>query len=233
MTDTSDMRALIQKRIRAALADVPADEQPGDVAVPREYRTSRHGDGAPHARQHTRLVDLFMERARDHRAEVFRSTDSAASGLIADLLTRQGISKLVVPPGFPDSYLSGAEHQALLRDDPPLSVAALDAAHGVITTCADAVADTGTIILDAGPGQGRRGLTLLPDYHLCLIRAGEIAASVPDAIRRLDPGRPLTLISGPSATSDIENTRIEGVHGPRTLHIIVIEPELEHGTDPL
>jgi L-lactate dehydrogenase complex protein LldG len=232
MTETDDMRSLIQHRIRAALADVPADEQPGDVAVPREYRTTRRADGAFDARQQAGLVDLFMERAGDYRAEVFRSTDSAAPRLIADLLTREGISRLVVPPGFPDAYLSAAENQALLRDDPPLSVAALDAADGVITTCAPAVADTGTIILDAGPGQGRRALTLLPDYHLCLVRADQIAASVPDAIQRLDPARPLTMISGPSATSDIENTRVEGVHGPRTLHIIVIEPEVEHGTDP-
>ena len=153
MTKTNDMRALIQNRIRGALADVPADEQPGDVAVPREYGTARHAEGAPDARQRARLIDVFLERAGDYRAEVFRSTDSAAPRLIADLLTRQGISKLVVPPGFPDAYLSAAEHPALLRDGPPLSVAALDAAHGVITTCAHAVADTGTIILDAGPAR--------------------------------------------------------------------------------
>jgi L-lactate dehydrogenase complex protein LldG len=225
------MRALIQNRIRCALADVPADEQPGEVAVPRGYRTMRRADVPPGARQLSRLVDLFVERAGDYRADVFRSTDSAAPRLIADLLAREGIARLVVPPGFHDAYLTAAGHQALLRDDPPLSVAVLDAADGVITTCAHAVADTGTIILDAGRGQGRRALSLLPDYHLCLVRADQIAASVPEAIRRLDPARPVTLISGPSATSDIENTRVEGVHGPRSLHIIVIEPEVEHGTD--
>jgi L-lactate dehydrogenase complex protein LldG len=232
MTGTDDMRVLIQNRIRGALADVPADEQPGDVAVPREYRTARQVGGVPDARQQACLVDLFVERAGDYRAEVFCSTDSSAPRLIADLLIREGISRLVVPQGFPDAYLSAAENQAMLRDDPPLSVAALDAAHGVLTTCARAVAETGTIILDAGPGQGRRALTLLPDYHLCLVRAEQIAASVPHAIQRLDPARPLTMISGPSATSDIENTRVEGVHGPRTLHIVVIRPEVEHGTDP-
>jgi L-lactate dehydrogenase complex protein LldG len=229
MTETTDMRALILNRIRDALADVPADEQPSDIAVPRQYRATRLSVGARDPRQQLLLVDLFAQRAEEYGAEVHRSTDSAVPSLIADLLTRQGISRLVIPSGFPDGYLSLAELQDPLPDCPPLSAAVLDAADGVITTCASGVADTGTIILDAGPGQGRRALTLLPDYHLCLVRYGQIAASVPDAIRQLDPDRPLTLISGPSATSDIENTRVAGVHGPRTLHII-IEHEAMHGT---
>jgi L-lactate dehydrogenase complex protein LldG len=109
-----------------------------------------------------------------------------------------------------------------LSDDPPLGVADLDAADGVVTGAALAIALTGTIVLDTGPGQGRRALSLLPDLHVCVVEAGQIAANVPAAIERLAPGRPQTWISGPSATSDIELNRVEGVHGPRSLHIIVV-----------
>jgi L-lactate dehydrogenase complex protein LldG len=109
-----------------------------------------------------------------------------------------------------------------LRDDPPLSVADLDGADGVVTAAALAIALTGTVVLDTGTGQGRRILSLLPDLHVCVVRSDQIAATVPQAIARLDGRRPQTWISGPSATSDIELNRVEGVHGPRSLHIIVV-----------
>jgi L-lactate dehydrogenase complex protein LldG len=108
-----------------------------------------------------------------------------------------------------------------VRDDPPLSNAELDGVDGVITTCTLAVAETGTIVLDHGPGQGRRALTLVPDFHLVVIRPDQVVAQVPDAVAQLPDRRTLTLISGPSATSDIELDRVEGVHGPRTLHVII------------
>ncbi|MEU4845658.1 LutC/YkgG family protein [Streptomyces gilvosporeus] len=128
---------------------------------------------------------------------------------------------LIVPQGFPAAWLPDGD--GTRTDIPPLDVRALDTAGGVLTTCALAIAVTGTIVLDAGPGQGRRALTLLPDYHLCVVRADQIAADVPEALRRLDPRRPLTFISGPSATSDIELERVEGVHGPRTLDVIIVD----------
>jgi hypothetical protein len=107
-------------------------------------------------------------------------------------------------------------------DDPPLDVAALDALDGVVTTCAVAIAETGTIVLDTGPGQGSRAFSLVPDYHLAVVRTGQIVAAVPDAVAALDPARPLTWLSGASATSDIELSRVEGVHGPRTLDIVIV-----------
>jgi L-lactate dehydrogenase complex protein LldG len=128
---------------------------------------------------------------------------------------------LVVPPGFPEGLVPEGPW-SLLADVPPLNVGQLDEADAVITTVATAIAVTGTVTLDHGPGQGRRVLTLLPDQHICVVRANQIAPDIPEALRLLDPHRPLTLVSGPSATSDIELDRVEGVHGPRTLDIVVV-----------
>jgi L-lactate dehydrogenase complex protein LldG len=131
----------------------------------------------------------------------------------------------VVPAGLPAEWLAELPASiALASDTPPLSAAELDQMAGVVTGCAVAIAETGTIILDHGPGQGRRALTLVPDFHLVIVRSDQVAADLADAFARLDPGRPHTLISGPSATSDIELIRVEGVHGPRNLHVLLVAP---------
>jgi len=136
--------------------------------------------------------------------------------------------RFVVPAGLPGEWLGRCAEDcpgaALVTDDPPLATAVLDAAAGVVTGCAVAIAETGTIVLDHGPGQGRRAVTLVPDFHLVVVRHDQVAADLPAAFARLDPARPHTLISGPSATSDIELVRVEGVHGPRTLHVLIADP---------
>jgi L-lactate dehydrogenase complex protein LldG len=136
--------------------------------------------------------------------------------------------QFVVPPRLPADWLArsaeGCPEAALIIDDPPLATAVLNAAAGVVTGCAVAIAETGTIVLDHGPGQGRRAITLVPDFHLVVVTHDQVAADLPGAFARLDPARPHTLISGPSATSDIELVRVEGVHGPRTLHVLIADP---------
>jgi L-lactate dehydrogenase complex protein LldG len=213
---TASSRELILRRISRALTDVPDGESPEEIEVPRAYRES-HAAGD--------LVELFIERVADYRAQVTRTTAAELPETVATMLTGRGVKALLVPHGFPEAALATPALRGvdLLADRPALSAEQIEAVDGVLTTAALGVAVTGTIVLDAGPGQGRRALTLLPDYHLCVIHADQIAADVPEALRRLDPRRPLTMISGPSATSDIENDRVEGVHGPRTLQVIVVD----------
>ncbi|MFJ7274225.1 lactate utilization protein C [Kitasatospora sp. NPDC098663] len=211
-------REAVLGRIRAALADVPADERPDDVPVPRAYRRSHTEPGED-------TVALFAERVADHRANVTRTDRAGLPAAIAAALTASGASNLALPSGFPVELLPPGDWQ---WHPEPLDVQALNALDGACTLAAAGIAVTGTIVLDTGPGQGRRALTLVPDYHLCVIRAGQIAADVPDALARLDPALPLTFISGPSATSDIELDRVEGVHGPRTLHVVIVD----HPTHP-
>jgi L-lactate dehydrogenase complex protein LldG len=147
--------------------------------------------------------------------------DLPARGLPARELPARGLPA----PGPPARGLTRAGPAVrLATDEPELSAHDLDGCAGVITGCAVGIAETGTIVLDHGPGQGRRALTLVPDFHLVVVRHGQIAADLPDALARLDPARPATFIAGPSATSDIELIRVEGVHGPRTLHVLIAAP---------
>ncbi|GHH66554.1 hypothetical protein GCM10017673_12240 [Streptosporangium violaceochromogenes] len=202
-------RELILARIRAAVASAPEAEAVRAHGVsPPAGEPGEPGDP----------VELFAGRVADYRATVHVTDGDGAAGVIAAALARRGVSRPVVPDGLPGEW-TPAEFVA---DDPPLGAGELDRAEGVLTGCAVAIARTGTIVLDTGPGQGRRMLTLVPDYHLCVVRAGQIVAEVAEALERLDPALPLTWISGPSATSDIELNRVEGVHGPRTLEVVVV-----------
>ncbi|GAA1594592.1 LUD domain-containing protein [Actinomadura kijaniata] len=196
-------RDAVLARVRAALADVPAGERPADVPVPRGYDRARSGPD---------LVELLVDRLVDYRAVVRRDVP------VAEAVAAFG-GRVAVPSGVPGEWLAGITP---VRDEPPLSPADLDALDGVLTGCAVAIAETGTIVLDGSAGQGRRALTLVPDRHLCVVRRDQIVRTVPEALERLDPARPLTWISGPSATSDIELDRVEGVHGPRTLEVVLL-----------
>ncbi|MFE4973840.1 lactate utilization protein C [Kitasatospora sp. NPDC056651] len=210
-------RELILGRIRSALGDAAAvAEQP----LPRDYLTAHVPTDDPAA-----LLDLLHHNLADYRALVHRCHEDELPRRIAGLLIDRGSRTVVVPAGLPPGWLAEAEAGGveLLPDDGTLTAARLDAVDSVLTGCALAVAETGTIVLDAGPGQGRRLLSLVPDHHVCVVRAPEqVVASVPLALPRLDPVRPQTWISGPSATSDIELDRVEGVHGPRTLEVLLV-----------
>lgn len=191
-------REEILGRVRAALVDAP---EPPTAVAPRRTPTG--------------LVDVvarFCERVADYRAEVDRCT---ASDLAARVVAAVDGERVVVPPDL------GLEIPGAVVDS-DLSATELDALDAVVTRARLGIAETGTIVLDHGPGQGRRAITLVPDHHVCVLEASQVMADVPDAIAALDASRPLTWISGPSATSDIELDRVEGVHGPRLLRVIVV-----------
>jgi L-lactate dehydrogenase complex protein LldG len=184
--------------------------------VDRGYATV-HAERTP-----ARTADLLAENLADYRAVVHRCGEAELARCVAELLTDRGSRSVVVPAGIPEEWLSRADGVEVVRDTTELTNHQLDGIDSVLTGCALAVAETGTIVLDGSPGQGRRRITLVPDHHVCVVRdPAQIVGSIPEAMPRLDPGRPLTWISGPSATSDIELDRVEGVHGPRTLDVII------------
>lgn len=213
-------REEVLSRIRRATNDVPTGERPEDVEFERGYR---HADDS----SREEIAARFAETVAEYRATVHRISEAELPGTIAAALSRRDAQSLVVPGGIPDEWVpDGVE---ALRDagDAPLSVGRLDSSDAVLTGCALGIAQTGTIALDSGATQGRRALTLLPDYHLCVVREEQVYGLVPEAIAALrgavrDEGRAITFISGPSATSDIELNRVEGVHGPRTLEVLIV-----------
>ncbi|MGW7366641.1 LutC/YkgG family protein [Streptomyces sp. NPDC054841] len=204
-------RGLILARVRAAL-----DGAPEVPEVSRDYLGS-HTPDDPDA-----LLDLLHENLADYRALVHRSDAEGLPDVLARLLRSRGARSVLVPPGLPPHWLAAVD-ATRVADRAESTAQELDAVDSVVTGCALAIAETGTIVLDGGPDQGRRRITLVPDHHICVVLAPEqVVASVPQALPRLDPTRPLTWISGPSATSDIELDRVEGVHGPRTLEVVLV-----------
>ena len=207
-------------RIRRGVHDVPAEERPEDVAVERGYREE---DDAPREE----IVERFAERVAEYEATVHRIDEADLTEAIAEACRRRGVRRLVVPAELSEEWIP--EDVEPLRDGVDgrrLTNEELDKSDGALTRCALGIAQTGTIVLDSGEGQGRRALTLLPDYHLCIVREDQVVGLVPEAFAKLqatvkDEGRAITFISGPSATSDIELNRVEGVHGPRTLEVLI------------
>ncbi|MGY1524050.1 LutC/YkgG family protein [Streptomyces sp. MN3] len=206
-------RERILGRVRRALADVPPDEE---APVERDY-LREHGE-----RTVEETVDLLAENLADYRAVVHRTDSEELPYLIRRLLAQRGPRYVLVPPGLPPEWMSAAD-PTRVHDRAVSTARELDQVESVVTGCAVAVAETGTIVLDGSPDQGRRRISLIPDHHICVVRVpDQVVASVPQALERLDPARPLTWISGPSATSDIELDRVEGVHGPRTLEVVLV-----------
>ncbi|MCX4854851.1 LutC/YkgG family protein [Streptomyces canus] len=208
-------RERILGRVRRALADAPGEDTPIERAYLRE-----HGD-----RSVEETGELLAENLADYRAIVHRCTAADLPATLAGMLAARGAKTVLVPPGLERSWLAEADTEQI-PDRVESTPHELDRIDSVVTACAVAVAETGTIVLDGGPDQGRRRITLVPDHHICVVRVpDQVVSSVPQALERLDPARPLTWISGPSATSDIELDRVEGVHGPRTLEVVLLDTQ--------
>jgi L-lactate dehydrogenase complex protein LldG len=206
----NDARAEVLRRIRAANAAAGVRDVP---AVERGYRTSgEHPPGSP------AVLDLFEHRLVDYKASVTRTGDASVPDAVVATLAGLGLDgPVLLAPGLPDDWAPDG-----VRDDGVLTPADLDRMAAVVTASTVGCAETGTIVLDGSPDQGRRAITLVPDVHVCVVRADQVVHSVPEMLARVEPTRPLTLVSGPSATSDIELDRVEGVHGPRTLAVVLV-----------
>lgn len=207
-------RAVVLGRIRSALRATSADPAASSAAA---YRSC--GELSAEA-----MLDLLADRLVDYRCSVRRCGSTDLEATIAAAIAERGARRVVLPPELdlplPNPATVADESDWVVDDG--LSPDALDSFDAVITTATVAIAETGTIVLDGSAGQGRRALTLIPDYHLCVLFSHQVVALVPEAVAMLTPHRPLTWISGPSATSDIELDRVEGVHGPRTLEVILV-----------
>lgn len=221
----SEAKREILNRVRTALGSnrpsVDATNKPM-----RNYRTTGK-------RSSEQRVQLLADRLDEYKATVQRVTQKTLADAIANACQKESVEKLAIPPELPSEWIPAAVESLHDASSNPLSNHQLDQSDGVFTACALAVAETGTIILDGGKGQGRRALTLVPDYHLCVVKEAQIVELLPEAIAYFDDemnqeAPPLTFISGPSATSDIELNRVEGVHGPRRLEVLIVGEDLTH-----
>ncbi|MCZ2264583.1 LutC/YkgG family protein [Isoptericola sp. QY 916] len=239
----SGARTEVLARVRAALGQTGSGTTPsGKVGtaphpepVPRAYRAAgEHAVGSPE------VLEQLVDRLVDYKAHVHQVATDALPATVAALVAElSGPARdvpgarpdrpvrVVVPDGLDDAWLAALPADVdVVRDsrERPLAATELDAVAAVVTAARVAISETGTIVLDGEPDQGRRAISLVPDVHLCVVRADQVVQTVPEAVRLLGehPDRPLTWISGPSATSDIELDRVEGVHGPRTLHVLLV-----------
>ena len=212
---TGAARSVILGRIRDVLGDRPATAAEEHRLIAREYRQEPTLDGIGR-------LELLVDRLTHYQVVVYRCEAATLPRTIGEALTARQKDQLLVPSGLPREWLPVS---IAAIEDRALTYAELDASQGVVTGCSLAIAETGTIVLRHGPAEGRRALTLVPDYHLCVVHADRVVQTVPEAFRRLAADHPtlVTTISGPSATSDIEMTRIRGVHGPRTLDVVLVE----------
>jgi len=216
-TEAGEARAKILRSIRAALGDAAAAD------VPRTYRTRDE-------RSRDEIVTMFAERVAEYRATVHRVAEAEVATTVERIAAEAGAQSIAIPSDLAAELRPGGRGETAaaleLVEDSGLSVGELDALDGALTCCAVAIAETGTFVLDGGVGQGRRALSLVPDLHVCIVREGQVVGLVPEAVAELESavraGRPLTFVSGPSATSDIELDRVEGVHGPRVLHVVLV-----------
>jgi L-lactate dehydrogenase complex protein LldG len=202
-------RTTVLGRVRDALALAPTP----DITIPRDYRTGR-------TLPDDERLALFTDRLVDYKAQVRTCTAARTAEVIAQVLDGLGARRIGVPAGLDEQWL-GAYDGDVQQDSADIPAPRLDALDGVVTASAVGCAETGTIFLDGSPDQGRRALSLVPDLHVCVVDLSAVEVGVPEAVARLVPERPTTLISGPSATSDIELERVEGVHGPRTLVVVI------------
>jgi len=217
----SDARTAILGNIARALDGVPSGVGLGEFGeVPRDYRhTGTLSAGSE------QVLDLLVDRLEDYRAVVHRVAEGEIATAISQII--DDATCIVRPPSLPDGWLAQVpESTRVVTDGAPsvLTPYELDEIDAVVTAARVACADTGTIVLDGQPDQGRRAITLVPDTHVCVVFAHQVVHIVPEAVQILaaNPERPLTWISGPSATSDIELNRVEGVHGPRNLHVVLV-----------
>lgn len=213
---TAAREEILQKIRSAKGVSSPEVAATAYAGIERDYQSSAH-------RSRTEILHLFEERLREYDASVYHANPSSAGEVVAGILGRRGIPRVLVPEGLPSEWQQGAEFVA----DRGFSSAELDGFASVMTTATLGIAETGTIVLQNVSGQGRRALTLVPDYHLCILSTNQVVETVVEAMRLLEPTRnlPTTLFSGPSATADIEMTRIKGVHGPRFVDVVLVGEE--------
>lgn len=235
MPDTGGPTGAVPGAGPAAPAEVPRPGGSDDAP----HADGPHADGTHAVAPQKSVLDLFVERVEDYRASVTRLAQDdplSIARVVRSILAQAAATRVVIPAGLdldlaapdePAGHSGGAGSLQVVVDD-GLDARELDAVDAVVTRCAVGIAQTGTIVLNHEADQGRRAITLVPDLHVCLVAATSVVADVPEAIERLavDPGCPQTWISGPSATSDIELDRVEGVHGPRTLHVVLIDSRL-------